>query len=319
MASLIIKKTGSMAVQVVMPDGKRKTIGIGKPKNQSQADTYLRHIEELATALLGGYGIPRATAVWLKSINRTLRRRLEQLELVPKAEEAVERQSTLAALIESYLGDCDVKARTVVRYGNQLAFVQRHFGPSRDITSITQADGDRFLKWLKKQKKSNGEPLAPSYINKVLKTSRQAFAYAVADRVISENPLQCRSVAETKDCERDYEVTRAMTVQMLKASPYKYELVIALARFGGLRCPSELVGLKWPDIDWDQNRFTVRSPKTEHFGKAERVVPLFPELVPYLEQARSRSRSKKGRVFPWVTEETNLRTCLLYTSDAADE
>ena len=48
--------------------------------------------------------------------------------------------------------------------------------------------------------------------------------------------------------------------------------------------------------------------RTEHFGKAERVVPLFPELVPYLEQAHSRSRSKKGRVFPWVTEETNLRT-----------
>src|SRR5215831_4638700 len=40
------------------------------------------------------------------------------------------------------------------------------------------------------------------------------------------------------------------------------------------------------DVDWEQNRITVRSPKTEHIaGKESRAVPLFPELRPYLEAA----------------------------------
>jgi len=62
-------------------------------------------------------------------------------------------------------------------------------------------------------------------------------------------------------------------------------LIVALSRYAGLRCPSEHLGLTWGDILWDKNRFVVRSPKTEHVGKAQRVVPIFPELYPYLRDA----------------------------------
>jgi len=51
-------------------------------------------------------------------------------------------------------------------------------------------------------------------------------------------------------------------------------------------CPSEHLALKWGDIDWEHNRFVVHSPKTEHHeGKESRVVPIFPELQPYLSDA----------------------------------
>jgi len=60
-------------------------------------------------------------------------------------------------------------------------------------------------------------------------------------------------------------------------------LLFALSRFGGLRCPSEHLGLRWCDVDWEHDRFTVRSPKTERKGKPFRLVPLFPELRPHLE------------------------------------
>ena len=52
-----------------------------------------------------------------------------------------------------------------------------------------------------------------------------------------------------------------------------------------MRCPSELKRLKWMDINWDQNRFLVRSSKTEHHeGKDKRLVPLFPELREELDR-----------------------------------
>ena len=44
--------------------------------------------------------------------------------------------------------------------------------------------------------------------------------------------------------------------------------------------------LRWCDVHWDQDRFTVHSPKTEHHeGGATRLVPIFPELRPYLQEA----------------------------------
>ena len=35
-------------------------------------------------------------------------------------------------------------------------------------------------------------------------------------------------------------------------------------RYGGLRCPSEHLSLKWTDVDFDAGRIRVPSPKTEH-------------------------------------------------------
>jgi hypothetical protein len=61
---------------------------------------------------------------------------------------------------------------------------------------------------------------------------------------------------------------------------------VALARYGGLRCPSEVLSLRLGDIDWEANRICVTSPKTEHHpGKGSRMIPLFPELRPYLDEA----------------------------------
>src|SRR5262249_14361272 len=42
----------------------------------------------------------------------------------------------------------------------------------------------------------------------------------------------------------------------------------------------------WPEVNWEQGRFLVHSPKTEHHeGGADRWVPIFPELRPYFEEA----------------------------------
>jgi len=66
----------------------------------------------------------------------------------------------------------------------------------------------------------------------------------------------------------------------------QWRLLFALSRYGGLRCPSEHLGLRWADVDWEHERMTVHVPKLEHHvGKETRVIPIFPELRPYLEEA----------------------------------
>ena len=57
-------------------------------------------------------------------------------------------------------------------------------------------------------------------------------------------------------------------------------------RYGGLRCPSEVLSLTWQNVDWEAGRIRVSSPKTEHHpGKDSRLIPMFPELRPILEEA----------------------------------
>ncbi len=80
-------------------------------------------------------------------------------------------------------------------------------------------------------------------------------------------------------------VDRETVAKVLEACPTaELRLVFALARFGGLRCPSEIQLLTWADVLWDQDRLRVTSPKTEHHeGGGERFTPIFPELRPHLE------------------------------------
>ena len=65
-----------------------------------------------------------------------------------------------------------------------------------------------------------------------------------------------------------------------------WQLIVALCRYGGLRCPSEVLSLRWQDVDWEAGRIIVQSPKTEHHdGKECRPIPMFPKLRPILADA----------------------------------
>jgi hypothetical protein len=91
----------------------------------------------------------------------------------------------------------------------------------------------------------------------------------------------------------------------IEAAPdAEWRLIIALSRFGGLRCPSEHLALRWEDVLWDRNRFYVPSPKT-----GGRWVPIFPELRPYLEECFELARP--GQVYVinrYRDSNANLRT-----------
>ena len=98
-----------------------------------------------------------------------------------------------------------------------------------------------------------------------------------------------------------------------RAIPAEWKLLFALARYGGLRIPSEALLLRWADIDWDHDRFTVHSPKTEHHeGKGERIVPIFPELHPYLLDAfENAAVGAEWCITRYRDPGVNLRTQLL--------
>ena len=82
-------------------------------------------------------------------------------------------------------------------------------------------------------------------------------------------------------------IGRADAQRVLDACPdAEWRVIFALSRYGGLRCPSEHLSLRWSDIQWDRDRMRVPSPKTAHHpGGESRLVPLFSELLPHLREA----------------------------------
>ena len=65
-----------------------------------------------------------------------------------------------------------------------------------------------------------------------------------------------------------------------------WQVILWLSRYGGLRTPSETLSLRWEDIDWELNRFSIPEPKVEHHeGRGVRSCPIFPELRPILDEA----------------------------------
>jgi len=73
------------------------------------------------------------------------------------------------------------------------------------------------------------------------------------------------------------------------------------------------LALRWVDIDWEHERITIHSPKTEHHPDGpNRVAPISPELRPYLEAAWDEEPEGTTRVITRYRDvNSNLRTQLL--------
>lgn len=134
------------------------------------------------------------------------------------------------------------------------------------------------------------------------------FAPAKRRKLIDENPFAETRHQAGDPSGRQHFIDQNTTIRLLHAAPdWTWRTIIALSRFGGLRCPSEVLSVRWSDVDWSRERLRVTSPKTEHhFGKASRVVPLFVELRPYVEEAWDAAEEGQKYVVP-----TKYRTAAL--------
>ena len=131
-----------------------------------------------------------------------------------------------------------------------------------------------------------GEGLAPTTVHKRLQFARMFFRAAQKRELIGANPFAEVTTKPTTPTDRQHFVTPAETERLLAVCNPTWRVIVALARYGGLRCPSEVLSLRWQDVDWETERIVVPSPKTAHHpGKGNRTIPLFAELNPILSEA----------------------------------
>ena len=304
MASITTDKTtGHRTIQFVGSDGRRRSIRLGKVSKRHAESVKLK-VEDLAASALTGHAPSDETSRWVASLDQTMNDKLAAVGLAQRRARA-----TLAAFIDDYIASrMDVKesTRTVLRRVRR--YLVEYFGKRKPLRDITPGDTDKWRLHMIR----NG--LADNTVRRSCGIAKQLFTAATRQRLISENPFADLVAAVKANPKRFYFVTQLETEQVLDACPdAQWRLLFALARYGGLRVPSEVLRLRWRDIDWEHGRFVVASPKTEHHeGGESRVVPIFPELQPYLMEAFELAEAGTEYCIARYRDSTvNLRTQLM--------
>lgn len=301
---LIIQE--SRRIKFTDAEGQRQTIDVGK-LSATTVKTLLAKLEAIRKAQAAG--VPVDPAVAFADLPAKLRAKLAGAGLIAGRRRG--KATGLAAFIDSYIADrVDVKAATKTVYGHVRRNLVEFFGERKDIGTITPRDGDRFRAFLK-----GHEKLGVNTVNKRCGIAKQFFDAAVKDRLLRVSPFEDLPAPAVKaDRKKDHSVKEKDALAIIAKCPdAQWRLIFALSRWGGLRCPSEHLALRWEHVDWRRKRILVRSPKTEHLlGKESRVIPLFPELRTYLREVLAESPDDSGFVITRYRDAgTNLRTQLL--------
>ena len=276
MASIANDPNGTRRILFTDPHGKRRTLRLGKvPKKHAEAVRV--KVEALLAANITGQPADRDTSRWLSNAGDDLHDRLARVGLIEARSTA-----TLGPFIDAYIRRrSDVKPATRYTYQRARKKLIGYFGEARDLRTITAGDADDWRLHLL------AEGLADNTVRKACSIAKQFARSAERKGLIDANPFTDLAGSVTANRSRDHFISRDDAAAVLDACPdIEWRVMFALARFGGLRTPSETLRLRWADVDWAGGRFTVTSPKTEHHdGKGSRIVPLFPELLPHLREA----------------------------------
>ena len=275
MASITSAPNGRKRIQLVCTDGVRRGIRLGRA-TMRQAESVKFRVEQLALAATGATGVvDNDTIQWLAGLDDTMYARLAAVGLVePRT------SSRLAEFLDGYLSSrTDLKPNSQLVYGHTRRTLVEFFGPDKPLRTITEDDAQQWRAYLVEQ------GLSEATVAKRAANAKVFFNVAVKRKLILENPFSCLDSKSRANKSRQRFIRREDVEKLLAAAPCaEWRLIIALARFAGLRTPSETLALRWEDIDWEQGRILIHSPKTEHHeGRDTRLIPLFPELVKPLQ------------------------------------
>lgn len=276
MASISNDPNGRRRILFVNAAGKRRSVRLGKVSKRS-AESVKVKLEDLIASSINGHPPAQETMYWAEGLEPELYNKLANVGLVR------ERSATsLEAFLDGYIaGRKDVQESTRQVYRRGKEHLLRYFDPETELRKITLGDADNWRLHLIES------GLDDNTVRRSCGLAKQFMTAAKRQGLIQENPFRDLVAAVRANKSKFAFISRNQAEAVLDACPdAEWRLLFGLARFGGLRAVSEVLALKWEDVDMTKGRFTVTSSKTAHHeGHGTRLVPIFPELKPLFEEA----------------------------------
>ena len=278
MASVVLAASGRRLIQINELPARPK-VRLGKV-SEKVANSIRVKLEAIVAATAARQPLDHETAGWLGKVDKRLHQRLVAIGLA-QPRDGDEQAAVLLQLVERYIGSrSKIKPNTLRNYQTTKRLLTEYFGPNHTVAAIHGGHARDYKEWLVGK-------YATATVSREIKRARQFFEYARDHRITTENPFAKIKAGSQKNTKRKHFVSRDVIEKVLAACPDNdWRLLIVLGRYGGLRIPSELERLTWPNVDWQGGTFTLHVPKLEHLdGRETRIVPIFPEIRPYLQQA----------------------------------
>lgn len=169
------------------------------------------------------------------------------------------------------------------------------------LDKITSRDVQKFITDLLVNGKNmnNGKPLSRKTAVHHLSLISDVFSYTIRMGMLTDNPCRWVVVPKSEQEEKQiYTLDEVKTLyEHLKDEPMKYQVYLLLAIYSGFR-RSEMLGLEWKDIDFENSLIHVRrtSQYTKEKGiytdttktrKSKRVSKFPPSIMNLLKQFRT--------------------------------
>lgn len=266
-------------------------------KNRAAALTVFRKIELIEQSKKLGIPLDPDARKWLANAGPKIRNRLRTLGLVEAAE-----SPTVLDLADAWRRTRSVKPSTKIHHEQVIGNLVEFLGGSTPIADVRKVDAREFRVWL--QEKAG---LAQATASRRFSGARSIFALAVESGWLTKNPFAGVKAGRQTNGSRSYFVTPSLAEAVLKTLPsVESRLAFALGRWAGLRIPSEIVGLRWSDVDFERRALRITSPKTAAYeGMGSRICPIFPELLPWLREARDAADEDAIFCFPELRRAKN--------------
>ena len=293
-------------IQFLQANGRRATICLGAISGKQAAEID-RHVAHLVSAKQYNTTIEESTQAWLKSLtNEKLLADMVKFGLCAAIE-----NPTVDAFVTQFIKrkKATAKPGTVFLCEQVAADLRLRFKDKR-VSEVTQSDAKAFWHWLITGDETR-KKLADNTARRRLGRVREIFNDAIEHEIITRNPFMLKSLpVSVGAAKKEYVPTETLTaiLEHLGADGERTEwkLLFAFGRFVGCRMPSEIRKLTWADVNWERNTIRLQSPKTESRGKAERLVPIFPEIAALLEQQFNETSGRQAElVFPKLGKHSN--------------
>jgi len=264
------------------------------------AKTILAHTENILEARTSNIPLDSASKAWLEEIDEKLYGKLERVGLVVSRTRTTTKK--LCDLTTFFLEQADVAEGTKQVYRQAIRSLHDFFGEQKPISEITTMDAQAWRTDLTKKRYAN----ATQY--KRINTVKTIFNRAVDWELVGASPFRHLKSGSQENPDRQEYVPVDVINAVLKVRPDdEWRCLICLARFAGLRCPSEISLLRWEHVDLQARRMTVLSRKTKRYkGGDRREVPIVPQLFDVLSALHRARTSTSGPVVPRLAGRSNI-------------
>lgn len=140
-------------------------------------------------------------------------------------------------------------------YLKDISLRLRHLGEDYGARYVHELTGDELATWIEDRDCSQGSKANYRRVFDVF------FNYAVENGYAARNPLDGRERPQVRKTEKTGILTVEQTIALLSAADERIVPALAIGAFAGLRPESEIVPLRWEDVNLERTEDEARSKK----------------------------------------------------------